>query len=185
MKSLYSFVVVVFFIVSNNISHADGSVVGVWAEPNKISPKVLWYLFSNGEVKTTSNTGYSENVLKWVFVDNVFRIKSKDGSHSWEGNLSGEVINATHAFTSSGKILKVTWRVEKLSSNPRNIIDFYSVCSNEEKAWQIVNVGNFENCQSFVPLEKITSYSLAEAKALCRSLLKKRNKEYGFEERCI
>lgn len=185
MKSLYSVAIILLYIIVNNISYADNAIVGVWAQPNKASPKVLWYLFPNGEVKTTSNTGYNENVLRWELADKIFRIKSKDGSHSWEGLVSDKIINATHAFNSDGKKEKLSWRAEKISGNPREIINLYSVCSNEEKKWKVVNIGKFEDCQSFVPLEKITSYSYEEAKGLCLSLLKKRKKEYDFKEACI
>lgn len=185
MRTFSLAALVLFNILFISSSFAANKLVGVWAEPNNTNPKILWYLFPDGKVKVTSNNDFDNSELRWILKGDTLTILSNKRSHKWEGLLSDKKINAKLTFDMDGEKVQKDWKAYKISDNPQKIINFYAVCSNSKKTWQVVNVGKFKKCNSTVPWENTTTYSFKEAKDLCLALIKKRKKERGSLEKCI
>lgn len=171
-----------------NITYANENVVGVWASPNIKSAEVLWFFYPDGKVRSTSNTAHNKHIMTWGSTNNELTVitNPKISSHKWVGSITGKKINAVQSFVFKNKLKTNKWSAEKYSNNPDKKVNFYSLCSNKNYVWTVVNVGNFEKCLGTVPWEKTTSFSHKEAKKLCEPFIAKRKKERKFkvEEKC-
>ena len=184
------FLLVSFLITLSTVNntYANENLVGIWASPSIKSAKVLWFFYPDGKVLASTNTSHNKHNVRWGATKNELTIISnpKTSSHKWIGSISGEIIKATHSFLFEGKIKASKWTAEKYSSNPNEKVNFFSLCSNTNYVWKVVNVGDFKECKGTVPWEKTTFFSYEEAKQECQSFIDKRKKKRTFkvEEKC-
>lgn len=165
------------------MAETGDELVGIWAEPSKANPDTIWYLHKDGKAIASTNAFFKN--LHWFVEDGkLFITDEKTDGHTWEARYHKSRAKGVHSYTFENGLNVVRFYAEKISDNPNKPIDFYTVCSNMDGAFEVVNTGRFEKCQSFVPMEIISSFYKQEAKVLCESLIKIRKKE-GREETCL
>ena len=148
------------------IAEKGDKLVGIWAEPSKANPDTLWYLYEDGRAITSSNTFFKK--LRWYAQDATLYITDDNpNGHTWEARYRKNIARGTHAYSIENNLNYSSFYAEKISDKPNKLVDFYTVCGNTDGRFEIVNTGRFDQCQSFLPMEFISSFNIQEAKVLC------------------
>ena len=112
MRLLLSLTVFLLSFLTFGNTYGSNELIGIWAQPNYKTPKVLWYFHENGDVKTTTNTSFNELGLKWTFTDNLFHIVSNDEVIRYfaEGSIIDKKIKSTNSNIYYGKRKIFKWQ---------------------------------------------------------------------------